>query len=121
PPEGASFDALIDITIYRVVQESLSNAVRHGNPAEISISVTPSATGGPGLDCVTVEVSNDGAGMDKTAGFGFGLTGMRERVQALGGRLVLAQEPGLGFSVTATFPVPAGSGQVRATSFAGNA
>jgi len=119
PPDEASFGALIDIAIYRVVQESLSNAVRHGNPAEISVSVTPAAAGGP-PDCVTVEVSNDGTGMDKTAGFGFGLTGMRERVHALGGRLVLAQEPGLGLSVTATFPVPAGSNQVRASSFAGD-
>ena len=89
PPDEASFGALIDIAIYRVVQESLSNAVRHGNAAEIFVSVTPGA-GGPRPDCVTVEVSNDGAGMDKTAGFGFGLTGMRERVRALGGRLVLA-------------------------------
>ena len=120
PPDEASFGALIDIAIYRVVQESLSNAVRHGNAAEISVSVTPGA-GGPRPDCVTVEVSNDGAGMDKTVGFGFGLTGMRERVRALGGRLVLAQEPGLGLSVIATFPVAAVSNQVRASSFAGDA
>jgi len=112
---------LIDITIYRIVQESLSNAVRHGNPAEISVSVTSAPADGRGPDRVTVEVTNDGHGMDNTAGFGFGLTGMQERVQALGGRLDLMRESELGLSVTATLPFPAASTQVHATSFAGGA
>jgi signal transduction histidine kinase len=59
--------------------------------------------------------------MVKTAGFGFGLTGMQERVQALGGRLDLMREPEHGLSVTATLPFPAASTQVRAASFAGDA
>ncbi|MGH6802059.1 MAG: ATP-binding protein [Methyloceanibacter sp.] len=121
PPGGASFGALIDITIYRIVQESLSNAVRHANPAVISISVSSAPADGPGPDRVTVEVANDGDAMDKTAGFGFGLTGMQERVHALGGRLVLIREPGLGLSVTATLPLPAASNLVLNSSFAGDA
>jgi hypothetical protein len=99
----------------------LSNAVRHGNPAEISVSVTSAPAEVPGLDCVTVEVANDGREIDKTAGFGFGLTGMQDRVQALGGRLVLTRKPGLGFSVTATVPFPAPSNRLRASSFGGGA
>ena len=124
PPDGASFGALIDITIYRIVQESLSNAVRHGHPAEISVSVTSEPAEGPEPNRVTVEVTNDGHGADKTAGFGslgFGLTGMQERVQALGGRLVLTREPGLGLSVTASLPIPAPNNRVDASSFAGGA
>ncbi len=121
PPDAASFGALIDITIYRIVQESLSNAVRHGDPAEILVSVTSVPADGPEPDRVTIEVTNDGHGMDKTAGFGFGLTGMQERVQALGGRLDLMREPEHGLSVTATLPFPAASTQVRAASFAGDA
>jgi two-component system sensor histidine kinase UhpB len=121
PPDAASFSTLIDITIYRIVQESLSNAVRHGNPAEISVSVTLVPAVGPEPDRVTIEVTNDGHGMDKTAGFGFGLTGMQERVQALGGRLDLMREPEHGLSVTATLPFPAASTQVHAASFAGGA
>jgi two-component system, NarL family, sensor histidine kinase UhpB len=105
PPAKASFGPLIDITIYRIVQESVSNAVRHGNPVDISVSVN-ALHDGLGQDRVIVEIANDGHGMDKMAGFGFGLTGMQERVQALGGRLVLTQEPGLGLSVKATLPVP---------------
>jgi two-component system sensor histidine kinase UhpB len=120
PPGGESFGALIDITIYRIIQESLSNAVRHGNPAEILVAVTaPTDVAGPNR--VSVEVANDGHGMDKTAGFGFGLTGMQERVHALGGRLVLTREAGFGFAVTATLPFPAPSNRVRASSFAGDA
>ncbi|MGH6836381.1 MAG: ATP-binding protein [Methylocella sp.] len=103
PPDGTSFSALIDTSIYRIVQESLSNAVRHGNPAKISISVTSVPAEVLGSEHVNVEVANDGQEMDKAAGFGFGLTGMQERVEALGGRLVLTRKPGLGFSVTATF------------------
>ena len=121
PPAEASFGALIDITIYSIVQESVSNAVRHGKPAEISVSVTAVPADDLGHGRVVIEVANDGHGTDKTAGFGFGLTGMQERVQALGGRLVLTRKPGLGFSVTATLPFPARSNRVRASSFAGGA
>jgi two-component system sensor histidine kinase UhpB len=121
PQDGASFGALIDITIYRIVQESLSNAVRHGNPAEISVSVTSAPAEDLGSEHVNVEVANDGQEINKSAGFGFGLTGMQERVQALGGHLVLTRNPGRGFSVTATFACPARSNQVRATSVAGGA
>lgn len=121
PPDGASFGALIDITIYRIVQESLSNGVRHGNPARISVSVTSALAEVPGSERVNVEVANDGREINKSAGFGFGLTGMHERVQALGGHLVLTRKPGLSFSVTATFPCPARSIQVHASSVAGGA
>jgi two-component system sensor histidine kinase UhpB len=121
PPAGSSFGALIDITIYRIVQESLSNAVRHGKPSEISVSVTPAPVDDPGSGRIIVEVANDGDGIDKAAGFGFGLTGMRERVHALGGRLIITHEPGMGLSVMAILPFPAPVGQVRASSLVGNA
>ncbi|HUB64910.1 MAG TPA: ATP-binding protein [Methylocella sp.] len=121
PSAEASFGAVIDITIYRIVQESLSNAVRHGNPAEITVSVAAVTADDHGQDRVIIAVGNDGHGMDKTAGFGFGLTGMRERVQALGGCLVLKREPGLGLSVTATLPLATPSRHVFNSSLAGGA
>lgn len=71
--------------------------------------------------CITVEITNDDAGTDKTSGFGFGLTGMRERVHALGGRLVLAQGAGAFLSVIATLPLPARGEQARASAVAGSA
>jgi two-component system sensor histidine kinase UhpB len=121
PPDEASFGALIDITIYRIVQESLSNAVRHGNPAKISVSVTSAPAEASGSEHVNVEVANDGREVDKSAGFGFGLAGMHERVQALGGNLVLTRPPGLSFSVAATLPCPARTIRVHASSLTGGA
>ena len=107
PPDGASFGPLVDTAVYRIVQEALSNAIRHGDPAEITVTVEQSPAGASGPGSVTVKVTNDGSGVDNSAGFGFGLAGMQERVHALGGRLVLARQPGLGLSVTATLPIPA--------------
>ncbi|MCI0599353.1 MAG: histidine kinase [Beijerinckiaceae bacterium] len=120
PPDGTSFGPLLDNAVYRIVQEGLSNAIRHGDPAEITVTVKQSTSSVTGPDWVTVEVSNDGAGMDKSAGFGFGLTGMQERVYALGGRLLLARDPGVGLTVTATLPIPARSTGAHANSLDGS-
>lgn len=122
PTDETSFGTLIDTTIYRIVQESLSNAVRHGNPAEISVSVRLMPAGGREQRHICVEVANDGHGMDIPAGFGFGLTGMKERVQVLGGHLILRHDLGSGFQVAATLPLPAiPSNPVPTFSFAGKA
>ncbi|MGH6936142.1 MAG: sensor histidine kinase, partial [Methylocella sp.] len=119
PPDGASFGPLVDTAVYRIVQEALSNAIRHGDPAEITVTVEQSPAGASGPGSVTVKVTNDGAGADNSAGFGFGLTGMQERVHALGGRLVLTRDPGLDLSVTATLPIPARSTGACANLLAG--
>ncbi|HET6377818.1 MAG TPA: ATP-binding protein [Methylocella sp.] len=121
PPDEASFGPLIDVAIYRIVQESLSNAIRHGDPAEISVSVTRSVPDGPESGSVTVEVANDGHRMADEPGHGLGLKGMRERVHALGGQLVLARGEGLGVAVMATFPCPAKGKPVRGASNGGSA
>jgi two-component system sensor histidine kinase UhpB len=76
---------------FRVVQESLSNAVRHANPTKIAIRVTSAADG-----CV-VEITDNGIGLpgrQLPTGRGLGLLSMRERVIAIGGRLTLATSPG---------------------------
>jgi two-component system sensor histidine kinase UhpB len=74
---------------FRVVQESLSNAVRHANPTRIDIRIERTDDG-----CL-VEITDDGAGMPAGAGpKGLGLLGMRERVSAVGGRLNIARGPG---------------------------
>ena len=67
-------------TLYRIVQESLSNAVRHGDPKSIRIAIERSDGG------VRAQVVNDGASDDPTSP-GYGLTGMAERVSAGGGTL----------------------------------
>jgi two-component system sensor histidine kinase UhpB len=96
-------DTLADPTmsaIYRLVQEGLSNAVRHGRPDLIEIMV---AAGGIGE--VIVSVADNGSGLAESSDPGLGITGMRERVSALGGSLLIeARESGTGLVVTARLP-----------------
>src|SRR5262249_53213428 len=90
------FGEPLDGMIYRVINESTSNALRHGRPSRIEITVEP----GAGED-VTVKVADDGGGMDEAAA-GFGITGMRERVTLLGGALTVHNRPeGNGVTVLA--------------------
>ena len=96
-----SFGELIDGTIYRVVQESLSNAVRHGRPSLISIEVKANADGS-----IDIRVADDGGGLksDRRAG-GFGIVGMQERVGSLGGSLEVGnRQDGAGVIVSARLP-----------------
>jgi two-component system, NarL family, sensor histidine kinase UhpB len=77
PPD--SFGPAINERISRIVQESLNNALRHGRPQHIAIAVRLNADG-----IITVDTSDDGIGFQTSDGAGFGLLGMRERVQSLG-------------------------------------
>ena len=102
-------DALGDpatAAIYRVVQEGLSNAVRHGRPSVIQIVVEAGETEETGDVIVRVTDNGTGAGASNEPGLGF--TGMRERVEALGGTLHWgAGEHGAGFVVAARVPCAA--------------
>ncbi|MBI3512672.1 MAG: HAMP domain-containing protein [Proteobacteria bacterium] len=103
-PTCESLGDLADTTIYRVVQEALSNAVRHGKPARIGVSIAPAPDHDPGHGGVIVEIIDDGQGKRESSGVGYGLLGMGERVRALGGHLTLSNRPGGGFAVTAVLP-----------------
>jgi two-component system sensor histidine kinase UhpB len=84
-------------TLYRVVQEGLNNAVRHGRPNRIDIEVSRSEAGE-----ILARVTDDGAPSGKPDGVGFGLRGMRERVAASNGRLTIERGPdGGGWTVEA--------------------
>jgi two-component system sensor histidine kinase UhpB len=85
-------------TLYRVVQEALANAVRHGRPARIDIQVRRLS----GTEVAAV-IADDGTLTGAAEGSGFGLIGMRERVAAAGGTLTI--ERGAGWRVTASLPV----------------
>lgn len=109
PDAADAVSATLRGTIGRVVQESVSNAVRHGRPSriEISIALTP--------DAISVRVSDDGVGMQGDAtGAGFGLLGMRERVAAQSGSLAIDGQPGRGLTVTARFPLIAAMTEIAA-------
>jgi len=82
--DADSLDDRRTAVAFRVVQESLSNAVRHADPSKIDIRVEQTGEG------CKIEVRDNGAGMSKEPNAkGLGLLGMRERVNAVGGRLVI--------------------------------
>jgi signal transduction histidine kinase len=101
-----SLPAGVDLSAYRIVQEALTNVVKHAGPARAQVTV------GYHDQNVTVEVTDDGRGAmtsasDGRVGSGHGLIGMRERVAAFGGNLEVG--PGLdgGFRVAARLPLGA--------------
>jgi two-component system sensor histidine kinase UhpB len=78
---------LADLTVFRCIQESMTNAVRHGHAA----TVTAEAREGNGS--LVVSIADDGTGFAPDHGTGLGLSGMRERVEALDGTFVLDKHP----------------------------
>ena len=98
-----SFGNLLDEGIYRIAQEGVSNALRHGNPSKICISIRLAANG-----VIEVEIIDDGGGMKTASGpVGFGITGMRERTALLGGTISLEnRRDGHGVVVSARIPHP---------------
>ncbi|MEU1184912.1 sensor histidine kinase [Streptomyces sp. NPDC005820] len=85
---------------YRIVQEGLTNAVRHGGRADLTVAVRVYEEQG----ALRVTVTDDGAGAGDTAP-GFGLVGMRERARSVGGTLAAGPRDGEGFEVSAVLPV----------------
>jgi len=97
----------INITVYRIVQECLTNIARHAAATRVQIVVARENDRRQG-DVVTVEVRDNGQGLSgevERDGGRFGLIGMRERIQALGGEFRLESKSGQGLSVTAVLPV----------------
>lgn len=90
----------VDLAAYRIIQESLTNVIRHaGNAtAQVRIGYDPAS--------LRLTVTDDGNGADQFSdGSGHGIIGMRERVRALGGTLEARPQPGGGFEVTASLPL----------------
>ncbi|MDP4026073.1 histidine kinase [Methylobacterium sp. NEAU 140] len=94
---------LVDLTLYRCVQESATNAVRHGGAARVEAE----AEEGDGLIHLTIR--DDGSGIPAEPRAGLGLSGMRERVEALQGTFTL-DKGGPGGLVRITIPVPSERG-----------
>ncbi|MFI1066953.1 sensor histidine kinase [Streptomyces spororaveus] len=90
-----------DLSAYRIVQEALTNVVRHADTGHCRVTI------GYGEQELTVEVVDDGRGTpDGIGSTGFGLTGMRERVSLLHGRFSVGPRAGGGFRVEAALPLP---------------
>lgn len=107
-PEGLrSCGETADLTIYRVIQECLTNAVRHAGARRISVAVEIDDGGDTGRQgyIVRVRVADDGRGVPPESSPGRGLTGMSQRVRGLGGTLEIKAAEGGGTVVRAAIPV----------------
>jgi signal transduction histidine kinase len=89
----------IDLSAYRVVQEALTNTLKHAGATRADVSLRY------GEEELDVEVVDDGSGNGGGGGSGQGLVGMRERVAAFGGTLAVGSRSGGGFVVNARFPL----------------
>lgn len=99
-----NFDENVNITVYRVIQECLTNAVKHADASEVNVTLTLQS-GNPGR--LEIRVSDDGKGMSSELAESqrFGIVGIKERVQAFGGDVHLESDPGAGTTIVATLPV----------------
>jgi two-component system sensor histidine kinase UhpB len=94
------------ITAYRVVQECLTNISRHAHARRVRLEAGK-VSARQGESVLRLCVEDDGLGFDPARAEGFGLSGMRERVEGLGGRFELMSSVGSGTRVTVTIPVKA--------------
>ncbi|WP_226961812.1 MULTISPECIES: sensor histidine kinase [Streptomyces] len=96
---------VVELAAYRIVQEALTNVVRHSEGRHATVAI--------GLDArrrLVVEVVNEGPTRAGSGGAGLGLVGMRERATAIGGTLDAGPLPGGGFRVRATLPTADATG-----------
>jgi len=94
-----------ELTIYRIVQEALTNVFRHAGATFVNVTIEPAEQQGThgGGGCALVRVRDNGRGLEPGHKLGLGLTGMRERIMALGGTLSVASGDG-GVTVEALIP-----------------
>jgi signal transduction histidine kinase len=98
--EARPLPGVVDEVAYRILQESLTNVLRHAGPAAratVKLRYEPTA--------LAIEVTDDGQAVPAPGAAGHGLTGMAERAAAVGGRVTAGPGPGGGFEVRATLPV----------------
>jgi signal transduction histidine kinase len=95
------------VSLYRVVQEALHNALKYSRARTIGIDLK--GTG----DALTLTIADDGVGFDaeRAARSGLGLTSMRERVDAMGGTFAIRSRPGAGTTLEIRVPAPPASSE----------
>lgn len=98
-----------ETVLYRIVQESLTNIVKHAAAGHVSITLVRKAAS------AVVVVEDDGSGFDPDGirDGALGIAGMRERVALVGGKLTLETSPGAGTTLVAEVPAPDGAGVSR--------
>jgi signal transduction histidine kinase len=96
--EPVSLSPGLDLSAYRIVQEALTNALRHAGPAESQVTIRY-------VDgAVDLEILDDGTGPGRRPGSGFGLAGIRERVALFGGTAATGARTDGGYAVRVHLP-----------------
>jgi signal transduction histidine kinase len=90
----------VDLSAYRIVQEALTNTLKHAGPAHAQVAIRYHS------DAIEIEITDDGRGPAVTNGDGHGLVGMRERATLYGGEFSAGAREGGGFVVRARLPIP---------------
>lgn len=119
PRSPLGFGETVELTLYRALQEAITNAVRHGAPACVEIALEIASAGEPDAYLVRLRVLDDGRGMPPGAAAGLGLTGMSHRVRLLGGRFSIEPRAEGGTRVEIELParaLAAGPGPGQAVS-----
>jgi signal transduction histidine kinase len=101
PESLPRFRNAVEISLFRVIQESLTNAHKHANASRITILVTLDEAG------IQTEIADNGTGLPDDFREGVGIRGMRERINELGGKLNIKSSKQAGTSVVVHIPLPA--------------
>jgi signal transduction histidine kinase len=101
PPLSAALEA----AAYRIVQEALTNVVRHSGATECGVSIQPGSGASGARGTLVLTISDNGRGIRSDAAQGVGMRSMRERAEELGGRLTVEPRPGGGSRIGAELPL----------------
>ena len=108
PHDAAGIDAAVEITAFRVVQEAVTNVIRHARASHVHVQLTRNN------GSLEVSVKDDGEGFDVNElqehhpdGEHLGLLGIRERVESIGGQVVISSSPDRGTEIKARVPLAA--------------
>ncbi len=118
-----SYGEQIDVTVYRCVQEGITNAMRHGAASTLTVDLAEGsparANGGKHAARLQLIIADDGRGIDPSVPKGFGLSAMTERVRSLGGSCVIDSAPSKGTTIRIEIPVSESKERARAPELVG--
>jgi signal transduction histidine kinase len=88
----------IEVTLFRVAQEALTNVAKHANASRVGLTLSYLS------NVVLLDIRDDGVGMNGASGQGFGLSSMKQRIRGVGGTMEIESTPGEGTAVSASVP-----------------